>query len=47
MSIKIKNLLNDNKLTFFASIAVVAIMPVYVPYLPPFMILWGILVMGK
>lgn len=42
MSLRIKNFLGDKKLTFFVSIAVVSIMPVYVPYLPPFMILWGV-----
>ena len=42
MSLKIKTLLHDNRLTFFVSIVVAAIMPVYVPYLPPFMILWGV-----
>jgi len=38
----IKNILNSGDLTFFVCILVVAIMPVYVSYLPPFMILWGI-----
>jgi O-antigen ligase len=38
----IKKALNFSNLTFFAAIAVVCILPSYVYYLPPFMILWGI-----
>ena len=38
----IKNILQRGDLTFFASLAVVIIMPVYVKFLPPFMILWGV-----
>lgn len=38
----LKIILNRGDLTFFTSVIVVIILPVYVNYLPPFMILWGI-----
>ncbi len=37
---KIENIISRGDLTFFACLAVVIILPVYVYYLPPFMILW-------
>jgi len=39
---KLKNVLLRGDLTFFASIIVVIVLPVYVHYLPPVMILWGL-----
>lgn len=40
---KFKNILNNGELTFYTCIACVIILPLYIHWLPPFMILWGLL----
>ena len=40
---KIKTLSDNGLLTFYACISCVAVLPLYIHWLPPFMILWGIL----
>jgi O-antigen ligase len=38
-----KDIINDGILTFAACLSCIVILPVYIHYLPPFMILWGLL----
>jgi O-antigen ligase len=44
---KLKELISGGQLTFFISLTVVIILPLYIHYLPPFMILWVILWLGE
>jgi len=41
-SVKLKEIINNGGLTFVACLFCIVILPVYVHYLPPFMILWGL-----